>query len=67
MKTLTATATLTALFLSAGAFAGGSNGHAPRPMLAQTANVTVINKNMAWPIAGRISVEACKLSRCVDI
>ena len=71
MKTRIATATLTVMFLSAGAFAGGHHGHGLRhPMAApivDSANVTVISKNMAWPLPGHITVEACKLQRCIDI
>ncbi|MBC8037336.1 MAG: hypothetical protein H7X89_08975 [Rhizobiales bacterium] len=44
MKTAAATALLTIMFLSAGAFAG--NGH--RVNLASI-NITVIEKNQSWP------------------
>lgn len=67
MKTLIATAVLTIMFLSAGAFAG-SNAHYTQPSLVvDAAHTTVINKNMAWPLPGRISVDACQISRCIDI
>lgn len=48
MKTLAATAALTIMFLSAGAFAGNSR---TSPMVATSAgnNSTVIEKNQAWP------------------
>ena len=50
MKTIAATAALTIMFLSAGAFAG--NRH--RMVQAATAqnfdNVTVVTKNSAWPV-----------------
>lgn len=52
MKTLTATAALTIMFLSAGAFAG--NNH----RLVPAANLTVIEKNQSWPVA------PCSLVRC---
>ena len=71
MHTRIATAALTVMFLSAGAFAGGTNNHSPRHQLAATvaepSHVTVINKNMAWPLPGHITVETCKVRRCVDI
>ena len=63
MKTLIATATLTVMFLSAGAFAG--NNH-PRHGV-HNANLTVISKNQSWPVAGMITVEACNLARCIEI
>jgi hypothetical protein len=66
MKTLTMTAILSIMFLSAGAFAGDSHtliSTAP----ARVENITVMVKNQAWPAAGRISVEPCKLNRCIDI
>ncbi len=44
MKTLAATAALTIMFLSAGAFAGNTQ-------LAGTGGLTVIEKNQAWPAA----------------
>jgi len=66
MKTLTMTALLSVMFLSAGAFAGDSRTPiAAAP--AQAENVTVIVKNQAWPSAGKISVDPCRFNRCVDI
>ncbi len=67
MKTLIATAALTIMFLSAGAFAGSNVHHTPASLVVDTAHITVINKNMAWPLPGRISVDACQISRCIDI
>ena len=67
MKTLIATATLTVMFLSAGAFAGSNSGHAPANPWVKPANVTVISKNLAWPLPGRITVETCRVKRCIDI
>ncbi len=66
MKTLTATAILTVMFLSAGAFAGVSHRQTAAAV-GGTVNVTVAVKNQAWPLAGRISVEPCSASRCIDI
>lgn len=66
MKTLTATAALTVMFLSAGAIAG-NDPHQPRATLVQPANMTVIMKNQSWPVKGRITVESCKLNRCIDV
>ena len=62
MKTLITTATLTILFLSAGAFA--SNNSAP---VRGPGNVTVIEKNQSWPIQGRITVEPCAEVVCYDV
>ena len=56
MKTLIATAALTIMFLSAGAFAGNNSRMAPS--VANPANVTVIEKNQSWPAA------PCSLVRC---
>lgn len=71
MKTLTTTIILSVMFLSAGAFAGGSTKPmsmtVPKTEAADTANVTVVRKNGAWPIAGQISVDPCSLTRCIDI
>ena len=67
MKTLIATAVLTVMFLSAGAFAGSNVGHTPAKLVVDAAHITVINKNMAWPLPGRITVDACQISRCIDI
>lgn len=68
MKTLTATAILSIMFLSAGAFAG-DNRKAPDVNVStiKAENVTIVNKNQAWPPAGRISVDPCSFNRCIDI
>lgn len=68
MKTLTTTMILSVMFLSAGAFAG-SNGKLPALTLASPPfeNVTIVQKNQAWPPAGMISVEPCSIRRCIDI
>ena len=58
MKTIIATATLTIMFLSAGAFAG--NNHRlvqPAANLINT-NVTVIEKNQDWSVLDTVSVES---------
>ena len=62
MKTLIATASLTILFLSAGAFASNNSA----PIRAHT-NVTVIEKNQSWPVQGRITVEPCADVACYDV
>ncbi len=66
MKTLIATATLTVMFLSAGAFAGN---HRPtvQPAGSHNANMTVVSKNQSWPVRGMITVESCNLARCIEI
>ena len=63
MKTLIATTLLTAALLSAGAFANNVKG---RPD-ARLTNVTVILKNQVWPIKSQMSVEPCRLTRCLDV
>jgi hypothetical protein len=65
MKTLIATATLTIMFLSAGAFAGNDTQMATG---AETpvSNVTVIIKNGQWPVKGQTSFDACSIRRCLD-
>ena len=65
MKTIIATATLTIMFLSAGAFAGNDTQTA-HVAKSNIVNVTVISKNGQWPVKGQISVDACSLRRCMD-
>ena len=65
MKTLIATATLTVMFLSAGAFAGSDMSVATTAK-SQISNVTVIAKNGQWPVKGQISFDACSVRRCLD-
>ena len=65
MKTVLATATLTIMFLSAGAFAGNDIQKAPMAK-SQGTNVTVIAKNGQWPVKGQISLDACSVRRCLD-
>jgi hypothetical protein len=65
MKTVLATATLTIMFLSAGAFAGNDLPSAPVAK-SHITNVTVISKNGQWPVKGQISLEACSVRRCLD-
>ena len=58
MKTIIATATLTIIFLSAGAFAGNNHRVAqPAANLINT-NVTVIEKNQDWSALETASVES---------
>jgi hypothetical protein len=66
MKTLIATATLTVMFLSAGAFAG-SDKNLTQLAANPIVNVTVISKNSQWPVRGNISTDACSLRRCIAI
>lgn len=61
MKTLIATAVLTCAMLSAGAFASDNRGY-----LRSVRNVTEISKNQAWPMKSQLSVEPCRISRCLD-
>ena len=65
MKTLIATATLTIMFLSAGAF-DGNDAQMATVAKSQISNVTVITKNGQWPVKGQISFDACSLRRCLD-
>ena len=62
MKTLIVTAVMTAALLSAGAFANDTSGRAP----VKRANVTVIVKNQAWPVKNEMTLEPCRVRRCVD-
>ena len=62
MKTLVATTIVTAALLSAGAFANDAATRTP----AKLSNVTVIVKNQAWPLKSRMTVEPCRVSRCLD-
>lgn len=66
MKTLTTSLILSVMFLSAGAFAGASRT-VTATVVANPANITVIEKNQAWPLAGQISVEPCSANRCIDV
>ena len=52
---------VTAALLSAGAFASDISGGAP----AKLPNVTVIVKNQAWPVRNEMTVEPCRVRRCV--
>ncbi len=65
MKTLIATATLTVMFLSAGAFAGNDTRTATVAK-SRVTNVTVIVKNGQWPVKGQTSFDACSVRRCLD-
>ena len=65
MKTLIATATLTIMFLSAGAFAGNDFQMATAAK-SQISNVTVITKNGQWPVKGQTSFDTCSVRRCLD-
>jgi hypothetical protein len=65
IKTLTLSATLAAVFLSAGAFA-----HVTKPVTAPSkpviqANVTIVHKNSQWPMI--IRLKPCDLRRCVEV
>lgn len=66
MKTPIATAALTVLFLSAGAFAG-TNHQRYVTAAVEPVNVTVITKNQSWPVKGEIGFGICPTSRCLDI
>jgi hypothetical protein len=65
MKTIIATAALTVMFLSAGAFAGSNSDlvHITAPAV----HVTLISKNSQWPVRGALSTDACSLRRCIAI
>jgi hypothetical protein len=61
LKTMTLSATLAVMFLSAGAFAGANT---TKLMMVNT-NVTIIHKNSIWPMKGHITVNACAARRCI--
>lgn len=63
MNTLIASALLAAALLSAGAFANDAPGPASG---AQLTNVTVITKNQAWPVKTQMTVEPCRIRKCLD-
>jgi hypothetical protein len=63
LKTLTLSAALAALFLSAGAFAGAPIS---TPAIVKT-NVTIIHKNSQWPVKGQITSNVCAVKRCIAI
>jgi hypothetical protein len=65
MKTALFTAMLSIAFLSAGAFA--SDNRIKATVKPASSNETVITKNQAWPIKGRIANDSCAYVRCVDI
>jgi hypothetical protein len=68
MKTLTTSMLLSVIFLSAGAFAGPGQDTLRAPAVPAAAkSVTVIAKNAVWPPAAQVSVEPCKIRRCLDI
>ena len=50
MKTIIATAALTIMFLSAGAFAGNHHRMVQTATAQNFNNVTVVTKNSAWPM-----------------
>ncbi len=66
MKTLSTSLILSVMFLSAGAFAGASHS-VPASVVANSTNITIIEKNQAWPLPGHISVDPCNATRCIDI
>jgi hypothetical protein len=68
MKTLTTSMLLSVIFLSAGAFAGPGHDNLRAPAApAASDNVTVVAKNSVWPPAAQVSMEPCKIRRCIDI
>ena len=69
MKTLATSMLLSVIFLSAGAFAGAQREvHVPHVAAASVHdNVTTVGKNRLWPPAGQISMEPCKLRRCIAV
>jgi hypothetical protein len=63
MKTIIATAALTILFLSAGAFAGKITNTTANSF----ASVTIVFKNSQLPVVGQTSTDACAYRRCISI
>ena len=66
MKTIIATAALAVVFLSAGAFAGNNHRVVLSAGSEQSSNVTVIEKNQAFPVLGPIIVQACQIEDCSE-
>jgi hypothetical protein len=63
LKTMTLSATLAVMFLSAGAFAGANT---TKSMIVNT-NVTIIHKNSILPVKGLITTDACAARRCIAV
>jgi hypothetical protein len=66
MKTIIATAALTVMFLSAGAFAGNNHRVVLSAGSFMGSNVTVIEKNQAFPVVGRLIVVPCHTEDCSE-
>ena len=66
MKTTAATLALAVAFLSVGALAGIKYPAGQAQQLL-TNNVTIVEKNQAWPPAGWAEARSCQTSRCIAI
>ena len=66
MKTIIATAALTVMFLSAGAFAGNNHRVVLSAGSLMGSNVTVIEKNQAFPVLGKLVVTPCQTEDCSE-
>ena len=66
MKSAIAITALTVVFLSAGAFAG-NNHRLARPAGFTGSNVTVIEKNQAFPVFGPLVVVPCQTEDCSEV
>jgi hypothetical protein len=66
MKTIIATAALTVMFLSAGAFAGNNHRVVLSAASLMGSNVTVVEKNQAFPVLGLIVVVPCQTEDCSE-
>jgi hypothetical protein len=66
-KTLGLSSILAVAFLSAGAFADTQENRASSVTNITSKNVTNIYKNSTWPLAGQITMDACKINRCQEV
>jgi hypothetical protein len=66
MKTTAATLALVIAFLSAGALAGNKQP-AGLPQERFGSNVTIVEKNHAWPPAGWATALTCESANCIAI
>ena len=65
MFTRIAVTALTLTVLGAGAFAFAPTDTAPQNSAA--ARTTILEKNQAWPIKGRITVNPCAVEACQEV
>ena len=65
MFTRLAVTALTLTVLGAGAFAFAPGGQAQ--INAASVHTTVVEKNQAWPVKGRITMDPCAAAACLEV